>query len=62
MSEYPCPHGKPSGTLVICTAPTEHTGASKDWMNFEKIGVIVTPVYCAKYCPLDTPKPTLRRE
>lgn len=63
MSEkYPCPHGTVSGQLVICTAPVEKTGASKDWQNFEKTGLILTPSYCVKMCPLDVPKPELSRE
>lgn len=63
MSEkYPCPHGRYSGQLVLCSAPCEKTGASKDWMNFEKTGIILTPAYCVNSCPLDVPKPTLGRE
>ena len=47
MSEkYPCPHGKQEGALAICTAPTEKTRASKEWLNFEKTGIILTPHFC----------------
>jgi hypothetical protein len=63
MSEkYPCPHGRKEGALVICTAPTEESNASREWMNAEKTGIIVTPWYCAMTCPAKTPKPELPRE
>lgn len=62
MEKYPCPHGKIEGSLVICSAPVEQTGASKEWMNAEKTGIIVTPWYCVNSCPLDVPKPVLGRE
>lgn len=45
-----CPHGKESGTLIICTAPPAQTGASADWMDFERTGIIVTPWFCANSC------------
>lgn len=60
--KYPCPHGRKEGSLVICTAPVEQTGASEEWMNFDKTGIILTPMFCVKSCPLDTPKPQLPRE
>ena len=60
--KYPCPHGSKEGSLVICTAPAEQTGASLEWMNFEKTGIILTPSFCVKSCPMDTPKPLLPKE
>ena len=60
--KYPCPHGTKEGALVICTAPVEQTNASKEWMNFEKTGIILTPSFCVKSCPMDTPKPQLPKE
>ena len=60
--KYPCPHGRKEGALVICTAPVEKTNASKEWMNFDKTGIILTPSFCVKSCPMDTPKPQLPRE
>lgn len=63
MSEkYPCPHGRRDGALVICTAPADKTGAQKEWMAFDKSGLILTPSFCVKTCPLDVPKPALPRE
>ncbi|WP_458401014.1 hypothetical protein [Mailhella sp.] len=60
--KYPCPHGQKEGALVICTAPAEKTGASQEWMNFQKTGLILTPFFCVRSCPLDTPKPELPKE
>lgn len=60
--KYPCPHGRISGSLVICTAPVEKTGASKEWQTYEKDGIILTPSFCVQSCPMQTPKPTLERK
>jgi hypothetical protein len=60
--KFPCPHGRREGSLVICSAPVEQTKALKEWMDVAKTGIIVTPYFCVKTCPMDVPKPVLPRE
>ncbi len=54
----PCPFGTPFNRVIVCSAPTEETGAREDWYTEDFAGHVVTRQFCALRCrKTDVPKP-----